>query len=62
MLGVAGGSRERCCVVGDCGGLREDIGCLWGAVGGYRGDMEYSRVLGGYEVGYGRVWGSLERV
>ena len=40
------------------GGLREDIGCLWG----YRGDMESRRVLGGYEAGYGRVWGALEGV
>ena len=62
MLGVGGGSREGCCVVGDCGGLREDIGCLWGALGGYRGDMESRRVLGGYEVGYGRVWWALEGV
>lgn len=58
VLGVGGGSREGCCAVGDCGGLREDIGCLWG----YRGDMESRRVLGGYEAGYGRVWGALEGV
>ena len=58
MLGVGGGSRAGCCAVGDCGGLREDIGCLWG----YRGDMESRRVLGGYEAGYGRVWGALEGV
>ena len=53
MLVVGGGSREGCCAVGDCGGLREDIGGLWG----YRGDMESRRVLGGYEAGYGRVRG-----
>ena len=58
VLGVGGGSRAGCCAVGDCGGLREDIGCLWG----YRGDVESRRVLGGYEVGYGRVWGALEGV
>ena len=46
MLGVGGGSRAGCCAVGDCGGLREDIGCLWG----YRGDMDLrgaARSLGG---------------
>ena len=53
VLGVEGGSREGCCAVGDGGGLREDIGRLWG----YRGDMESRRVLGGYEVGYGRLGG-----
>ena len=33
VLGVGGGSRAGCCAVGDCGGLREDIGCLWGLLG-----------------------------
>ena len=33
-----------------------------GSIGGYRGDMESRRVLGGYEAGYGRVLVALEGV